>query len=43
MAWSFHGRERNHELLTEAGFTITDVEAVDDELGGAFAFFRARA
>ncbi|MFC6975530.1 class I SAM-dependent methyltransferase [Halomicroarcula sp. GCM10025709] len=43
MAWSFHGRERNRELLTDAGFTVTDVEVVDDELGGAFAFFRARA
>ncbi|WP_367176036.1 class I SAM-dependent methyltransferase [Haloarcula rubripromontorii] len=43
MAWSFHGRERNRELLTEAGFSITGVETVDDELGGVFAFFEARA
>lgn len=43
MAWSFHGRERNRELLTEAGFSVTAVETVDDELGGVFAFFRARA
>ncbi|NLV07157.1 methyltransferase domain-containing protein [Haloarcula rubripromontorii] len=43
MAWSFHGRERNRELLTEAGLSITGVETVDDELGGVFAFFEARA
>ncbi|NHN62183.1 class I SAM-dependent methyltransferase [Haloarcula sp. JP-Z28] len=43
MAWSFHGRKRNRELLAEAGFSVTDVETVDDELGGVFAFFRARA
>ncbi len=34
MAWSFHGRKRNRELLAEAGFSVTDVETVDDELGG---------
>ncbi|EMA07672.1 Methyltransferase domain-containing protein [Haloarcula vallismortis] len=43
MAWSFHGRKRNRELLTEAGFSVTGVETVDDELGGVFAFFRAQA
>ncbi|RLN01471.1 class I SAM-dependent methyltransferase [Haloarcula sp. Atlit-7R] len=43
MAWSFYGRSRNRELLTEAGFSVTGVETVDDELGGVFAFFRARA
>jgi len=43
MAWSFHGRERNRDLLTEAGFEIDAVEPVEDELGGTFAIFRARA
>lgn len=43
MAWSMHGPERNRELVREAGFAVTDVERVDDEMGGAFDFFRARA
>lgn len=43
MAWSFYGPEKNRELVEEAGFEIESVEAVDDELGGTFAFFRARA
>jgi len=43
MAWSFHGRNHNRELLDDAGFTVEAVEAVADEFGGTFAFFRARA
>lgn len=43
MAWSFHGRERNRDLLTEAGFEVDAVDPVEDELGGTFAIFRARA
>ncbi|KZX48209.1 class I SAM-dependent methyltransferase [Haloarcula sp. K1] len=42
MAWSFHGRERSADLLTEAGFRVESVEPVDDELGGTFAIFRAQ-
>ncbi|GGN85635.1 class I SAM-dependent methyltransferase [Haloarcula pellucida] len=43
MAWSFHGADRNRELLTDAGFEITTVEEVPDELGGTFAIVRGRA
>ncbi|SFS01536.1 Ubiquinone/menaquinone biosynthesis C-methylase UbiE [Halomicrobium zhouii] len=43
MSWSFYGPEKNRKLVAEAGFEIADVEEVDDELGGTFEFFRARA
>jgi len=43
MAWSFYGPEKNRELVAEAGFEIGQIEEVDDELGGSFEFFRARA
>ncbi|MBX0293531.1 class I SAM-dependent methyltransferase [Haloarcula nitratireducens] len=42
MAWSFYGVDRNRELLAEAGFEVTDVEEVPDELGGTFAIVEAR-
>lgn len=43
MSWSFYGPEKNRELVVEAGFEIDEIEEVDDELGGSFEFFRARA
>ncbi len=43
MEWSFFGRDRNRELLAGAGFEVVDERVRDDELGGQFAFFRARA
>lgn len=43
MSWSFYGPEKNRELVSDAGFEVESVEVVDDELGGSFAFFRARA
>lgn len=43
MAWSIHGPEKNRELVDEAGFDIESIEEVDDELGGVFAFYDARA
>ncbi|WP_338035777.1 class I SAM-dependent methyltransferase [Halomicrobium salinisoli] len=43
MEWSFFGRDRNRDLLAGAGFDVVDERVLDDELGGQFAFFRARA
>lgn len=43
MAWSMYGPEKNRKLVKEAGFDIESVEEVDDELGGAFAFYKACA
>lgn len=43
MRWSFYGRERNLDLLAGAGFEVVAEELVDDELGGAFLFVRARS
>jgi len=43
MAWSFFGADRNREIVTDAGFEIVDERILDDELGGTFAIFRARA
>jgi len=43
MAWSFFGAERNREIVTDAGFEISEEWILDDELGGTFAIFRATA
>lgn len=44
MFWSFHGRERSIELLTDAGFVVEDETVVEDELGGGeWLFARVRA
>lgn len=43
MFWSYHGRERNLELLAAAGFTVERETVVDDELGGEWLFVRAVA
>lgn len=43
MAWSFFGKERNREIVTDAGFEICDEWVLEDELGGTFAIFRARS
>ncbi|WP_225333649.1 class I SAM-dependent methyltransferase [Halomicrobium urmianum] len=43
MEWGFFGRDRNRDLLADAGFEVVDERVLDDELGGQFAFFRARA
>ncbi|MBX0321786.1 methyltransferase domain-containing protein [Halomicroarcula sp. F13] len=43
MVWSFYGRERNRELLADAGFEVTSVETVPDELGGTWTIVRGRA
>lgn len=43
MFWSFHGRERNLELLEEAGFVVDGEEVVGDDIGGgSFLFVRGR-
>lgn len=43
MVWSFHGRERSLELLTETGFDVEDEAVVGDEMGGGeWLFVRAR-
>ncbi len=43
MQWSFHGRERSLELLSEAGFAVEDEAVVGDELGGGeWLFVSAR-
>lgn len=43
MAWSIHGRERNRELVVDAGFDVESIEEIDDELGGSFEFYHGRA
>lgn len=43
MFWSFYGRERNLELLAEAGFEVESEEAVGDSLGSEYLLVRARA
>lgn len=43
MRWSFHGGDRNRELLRGAGFEIDEAAVVDDELGeGEWLFVRGR-
>ncbi len=43
MRWSFHGPETTRRLLRDAGFGIEAETTVDDELGGAFLWYRIRA
>lgn len=41
MFWSFYGRERNRELLADAGFAVDSEDVIDDEIGGGeFLFVR---
>lgn len=43
MRWSIHGPEATRRLLHDAGFEIEAETTVDDELGGAFTWYRVRA